>query len=56
MELAITGEHAAGVALLPPIHKDPFDRLLIAQAAAEGVTLLTADAIMAEYGGPIRRV
>jgi PIN domain nuclease of toxin-antitoxin system len=56
VELAITGEHAAGVALLPPIHKDPFDRLLIAQAAAEGVTLLTADAIMAEYGGPIRRV
>jgi PIN domain nuclease of toxin-antitoxin system len=56
VELPITGEHAAGVALLPPIHKDPFDRLLIAQAAAEGVTLLTVDAAMAEYGGPIRRV
>jgi PIN domain nuclease of toxin-antitoxin system len=56
VELPITSEHAAGVALLPPIHKDPFDRLLIAQAAAEGVTLLTADATMAQYGGPIRRV
>ena len=56
VELPITSEHAARVALLPPIHKDPFDRLLIAQAAAEGITLLTVDARMAEYGGPIRRV
>jgi PIN domain nuclease of toxin-antitoxin system len=56
VELPITSEHAARVGLLPPIHKDPFDRLLIAQAAAEGVTLLTVDATMAEYGGPIRRV
>ncbi len=55
-ELPITGEHAAAVAQLPPIHKDPFDRLLVAQAKAEGLTLLTADARVAEYGGAIDRV
>jgi PIN domain nuclease of toxin-antitoxin system len=41
---------------LPPIHKDPFDRLLIAQAIVEGITLLTADATIARYPGPIRKV
>jgi PIN domain nuclease of toxin-antitoxin system len=56
VELPITSEHAAGVVLLPPIHKDPFDRLLIAQAVAEGVTLLTVDAKVIAYDGPIRRV
>ncbi|HLY80916.1 MAG TPA: type II toxin-antitoxin system VapC family toxin [Caulobacteraceae bacterium] len=56
LEVPITSEHAAGVMLLPAIHKDPFDRLLIAQAAAEGITLLTADAKIAAYDGPIRRV
>jgi PIN domain nuclease of toxin-antitoxin system len=56
LELPITGEHAAGVVFLPPIHKDPFDRLLIAQAAGEGVILLTADAKVAAYNGPIRRI
>ncbi len=55
-EIAVTGEHAVGVALLPPVHKDPFDRLLVAQAIAEGVVLLTADPIVASYPGPIRRV
>ena len=56
VELPITSEHAAGVVFLPPIHKDPFDRLLIAQAMIEGVTLLTADAKMARYDGPIQRI
>lgn len=56
VELPITSEHAANVAGLPPIHKDPFDRMLVAQATVEGVTLLTADAKLAEYGGPIQRV
>ena len=56
VELPITSEHAAAVAFLPPIHKDPFDRLLIAQATIEGVTLLTADAKVAQYDGPIRRI
>jgi PIN domain nuclease of toxin-antitoxin system len=52
-EIAITGEHAVFVNLLPPIHKDPFDRILIAQATIEGVTLLTSDSIVAKYPGPI---
>jgi PIN domain nuclease of toxin-antitoxin system len=56
VELPITSEHAAGVATLPPIHKDPFDRLLVAQAIAEGITLLTADAVVATYDGPIQRM
>ncbi len=55
-ELPITGTHAAAVTDLPPIHKDPFDRLLIAQATAEGVTLLTADAQLAGYPGPVQQV
>ena len=55
-ELAITSEHAVNVEALPPIHKDPFDRLLLAQALVEGVTLLTADAQLVRYGGPVRKV
>ena len=53
-ELPVTGAHAVAVALLPPLHKDPFDRILIAQAQVEGITLLTADAIVGRYPGPIR--
>ncbi|CAN5605725.1 type II toxin-antitoxin system VapC family toxin [soil metagenome] len=55
-ELPITGEHAATVAILAPIHKDPFDRLLIAQAIVEGITLLTVDTAVASYPGPILKV
>jgi len=55
-ELAITGEHALAIQALPPIHKDPFDRLLVAQATTEGMTFLTADANVALYPGPIRKV
>jgi PIN domain nuclease of toxin-antitoxin system len=55
-ELPVSGEHAVAVDSLPPIHKDPFDRLLIAQAMIEGITLLTADATIARYPGPIRKV
>ncbi|MCU0623416.1 MAG: type II toxin-antitoxin system VapC family toxin [Gemmatimonadaceae bacterium] len=55
VELAISGAHAAAVLDLPPIHRDPFDRLLVAQAQVEGITLITADAIVARYPGPIRR-
>ena len=54
VEMAVTGAHVVAVDLLPPIHKDPFDRLLIAQARVEGLTLLTADRIVARYPGPIR--
>jgi PIN domain nuclease of toxin-antitoxin system len=53
-ELAILGLHAVAIDMLPPIHRDPFDRLLIAQACVEGITLLTDDATVAKYPGPIR--
>ncbi|WP_328799517.1 type II toxin-antitoxin system VapC family toxin [Sandaracinobacteroides hominis] len=55
-ELPITSAHAAGVTSLPPIHRDPFDRLLVAQAMIEGMLLLTADATVAEYPGPVHLV
>lgn len=53
-ELPVTGAHAIAVALLPPLHKDPFDRILIAQAQVEGITLLTADEMVGRYPGPIQ--
>ena len=53
-ELPVTGAHAVAVTLLPPLHKDPFDRILIAQAQVEGITLLTADKVVGRYPGPIR--
>lgn len=52
-ELVVTSEHAVAVFSLPPIHKDPFDRILVAQAIVEGITLLTTDAILQQYPGPI---
>ena len=55
-ELPITGDHAVSVEVLPEIHRDPFDRLLVAQALCEGVTLVTADPTVAKYPGPIRKV
>ena len=55
-DLPVTSIHAAAVAALPAIHKDPFDRLLVAQASVEGITLLTADATILRSPGPIRRV
>jgi len=55
-ELPITGEHAVALDGLPPIHKDPFDRMLIAQSMVEGITLLTADPLIAQYPAPIRKV
>ena len=54
VELPVTGAHAAAVDVLPDIHRDPFDRLLIAQAHAEGLTLLTADSVIGRYPGPIQ--
>ena len=52
-ELAMTGAHAVAVDLLPPIHRDPFDRMLVAQAQTEGITLLSADKVLGRYPGPI---
>lgn len=56
VELPITASHAAAVTRLPPIHQDPFDRLLVAQSLAEPLTLLTNDALLAEYGDTVRVV
>lgn len=55
-ELAITSEHAVSVDSLPALHKDPFDRLLVAQATTEGILLLTSDSVVARYPGPVRLV
>jgi len=56
IELPVTSEHAVSIDSLPPLHKDPFDRLLLAQALCEGITLVTSDAQLARYGGPVRKV
>jgi PIN domain nuclease of toxin-antitoxin system len=55
-ELPITGAHAVAVASLPPLHRDPFDRMLIAQAISEGISLMTSDPKLAQYPGPIQKV
>ena len=55
-ELAITSDHALAVDLLPPLHKDPFDRLLVAQALTEGLPFVTADRQLPAYPGDIRPV
>jgi PIN domain nuclease of toxin-antitoxin system len=56
LELPIRSEHAIAVRGLPLIHNDPFDRILVAQAAVEGFLLLTADRTVASYGGLIELV
>lgn len=56
VELPVTSDHAIAVFELPSIHKDPFDRMLIAQAIVSGIELLTADSAVAQYAGPIRHV
>lgn len=54
-ELAVTGAHALALDDLPPLHQDPFDRMLLAQARVEGITLLTADAQVLRYSGPVMK-
>ena len=56
VELPVFSAHAVAVEALPPIHKDPFDRLLVAQSQVEGIVLLTTDATVAQYGGSVRLV
>lgn len=51
--LAVTADHAAAVAALPDLHRDPFDRVIIAQALHEPLHLVTHDAIVKTYGGSI---
>ena len=55
-ELPIISDHVVATESLPLIHKDPFDRVLVAQATVEGVTLLTTDSLVAQYPGPIKTV
>ena len=55
-ELAIESSHVLRLPTLQPLHADPFDRILLAQAMAEGQVLLTADAKVLAYGGPVRAV
>lgn len=56
LELAVEGRHCVGVAGLPRLHGDPFDRLLVSQAAVDGLVLLTSDRKLAAYDAPIRLV
>ncbi|PDT43511.1 MULTISPECIES: type II toxin-antitoxin system VapC family toxin [Sinorhizobium] len=53
-ELPVNGAHAVAVDQLPPIHKDPFDRILVAQSIVEGFVLVTSDEIVGRYPGPVR--
>jgi PIN domain nuclease of toxin-antitoxin system len=55
-EIAITSAHTLAIGALPDIHKDPFDRMLIAQTVVEGVTLMTADSVVAQYPVAVVRV
>jgi PIN domain nuclease of toxin-antitoxin system len=55
-EIPVEGRHVVSFRELPSIHRDPFDRLLISQAKAEGLLFLTADRLLAEYGHPVRYV
>ena len=55
-ELPITSQHAVAIDQLPDIHKDPFDRLLIAQSMVEGILLLTSDPTVAKYPAPVKLV
>lgn len=55
-ELPIASEHVVAIDTLPPLHKDPFDRVLVAQALVEGIILLTTDEVVACYPAPVRAV
>lgn len=55
-ELPITSQHALMVGQLPDVHRDPFDRILVAQATVEGLLLLTHDPLVQAYPGPIEAV
>lgn len=49
LELPVSGEHALAVERLPPLHRDPFDRMLLCQAMVEGLTIVTNDEILSQY-------
>ncbi len=50
--MPVTWEHAVRVARLPPLHRDPFDRILVAQALVEELVLVTGDDLLVDYGAP----
>jgi PIN domain nuclease of toxin-antitoxin system len=56
IELPVNGAHAEYLAKLPPLHKDPFDRMLVSQAQSEPMRLLTSDGLLAGYGSNIEVV
>jgi PIN domain nuclease of toxin-antitoxin system len=56
VEVPVTSQHAVEIDSLPAIHRDPFDRILVAQARVEGVEFVTTDEVVARYPGPIRLV
>ncbi|NTU51941.1 MAG: type II toxin-antitoxin system VapC family toxin [Candidatus Aminicenantes bacterium] len=55
-ELPVSGAHAERLASLRPAHKDPFDRMLVAQSLAEPLVLLTNDSLLADYGDVVKVV
>ena len=56
LELVLTSDHALAVERLPLLHKDPFDRMLVAQSNVEGIVLLTADPLVSQYPGSVEQV
>jgi len=56
LELPVSSEHALIAGDLPSLHRDPFDRILVAQARVEGLTLLTVDKAVAKYGEAVQKV
>ena len=55
-ELPVSSAHAVALTRLPAIHKDPFDRILVAQAQVEGIVLVTSDDAVSQYPGAIQQV
>ena len=53
VELPVAARHARDAARLPPLHRDPFDRMLVAQARLEGLVIITADSKIADYGADV---
>ena len=56
IELPMSSLHAVAIDTLPAVHRDPFDRMLVAQASVEGFPLITSDAVLAQYSGAVRLV
>lgn len=54
VELPITGQHVIGAGALPWLHRDPFDRMLVAQCVSEGIPLLTVDGRLGAYDAAVK--